>query len=40
VIIRTWEFAGTGHQTPADARLAMSAAARARENDDWAGAAA
>lgn len=36
LIIGTWEYAGTGHHSLADTQLALSAAARAREHDDWA----
>jgi hypothetical protein len=35
LVLKTWQVTGTGHTTQAEADLAMSAAARAREHDEW-----
>jgi hypothetical protein len=35
LILKTWQVTGTGHTTQAEADLAISAAARAREYDQW-----
>jgi hypothetical protein len=35
LILKTWQCTGIGYDTPAEADLAMAAAARAREYDEW-----
>jgi hypothetical protein len=35
LVLKTWTVTGTGYRTMAEADLAMSAAARAREHDEW-----
>jgi len=35
LILKTWTVTGTGYHTDAETELALSAAARAREYDDW-----
>ncbi len=35
LVLKTWQVTGTGHTTQAEADLAMSAAARAREHEEW-----
>ncbi|HLX47818.1 MAG TPA: replication initiator [Streptosporangiaceae bacterium] len=35
LILKTWTVTGTGYRTDAETELALSAAARAREHDDW-----
>jgi len=40
LILADWHYAGTGYHTSGDRLLALSAAARARDHDSWAAAAA
>jgi hypothetical protein len=35
LVLKSWTVTGTGYRTAAEADLAMAAAARAREHDDW-----
>ncbi|HLX51311.1 MAG TPA: replication initiator, partial [Streptosporangiaceae bacterium] len=35
LILKTWTVTGTGYRTDAETELALSAAARAREHDEW-----
>jgi len=35
LVLKSWTVTGTGHTTRAEADLAMAAAARAREHDEW-----
>ena len=35
LVVGSWEYAGTGWPKPGDPELALAAAARAREYDQW-----
>jgi hypothetical protein len=36
LVLKTWQCTGFGYTTPAEANLAMAAAALAREHEPWA----